>query len=405
MTEGECADPRDLSAVADAVFAKTGSQQEIVRRLPVVKFQNASPNEGHKLLCALLRERAIGSTLTLNFDLAISHGLAAMGAAGDIAVISSPTQLADLGASNVIHLHADANASPETWILRTDQLETLWRDGWQDLVTTRVITAPVVVFAGLGAPASVLVESVRRIRAALPSHVIIHVDPGAYGSSEFTSAIDVVEERYVRLGWCEFMRRLGDRVAAEQLSALGSAAAKFLAEEEWEDPGCEDLVTLLAALGLLGLGQTRAAWFLDQGAYLPAMDLDLEAMAVLIYAIALTARVGRCDVVPQPNGNLELRRESRLIGHLVPASGRGTKSRTRIEAALRSLGRLGSRYAYEPVVVLIASSLGADAISPPDDLVAQSSPESLVAPTREAVVLSIEELRNDPTALTEALGA
>lgn len=166
LADGECPDTRDLSGVADVVHSKTGSQVGLVQRLPVLSFRNASPNEGHMIACALLLEHAIGAVLTLNFDHALSHALAALGAGGEIAVISAPAHLDQLGTANVIHLHGDADSPPDSWILRTIQLDVAWVDGWQELVATRIITLPVVVFAGLGSPAAVLVESVSRIRVA-----------------------------------------------------------------------------------------------------------------------------------------------------------------------------------------------------------------------------------------------
>ena len=50
--------------------------------------------------------------------------------------------------------------------------EQAWKDGWEQLVTTMVMTTPVVVFAGLGTAAAVLVETTRRANRALRSSEI-----------------------------------------------------------------------------------------------------------------------------------------------------------------------------------------------------------------------------------------
>ena len=50
----DCDNPDDLSVVADAVFAETGGQQELVAKLPLARFRSASPNQGHYFAAALL---------------------------------------------------------------------------------------------------------------------------------------------------------------------------------------------------------------------------------------------------------------------------------------------------------------------------------------------------------------
>jgi hypothetical protein len=48
LLNDECTNPEDLSAVADAVFAKHGSQREIVERLRDSRaLELATPNEGY----------------------------------------------------------------------------------------------------------------------------------------------------------------------------------------------------------------------------------------------------------------------------------------------------------------------------------------------------------------------
>src|SRR4051812_48950347 len=64
LAEGECPDPSDLSKVADAVYAKTGSQAALVSVLPLARFENAAPNDGYDLAVALLREHAVSDVMT-----------------------------------------------------------------------------------------------------------------------------------------------------------------------------------------------------------------------------------------------------------------------------------------------------------------------------------------------------
>src|SRR5258708_38884426 len=87
LAQGECANPSDLSAVADAVWRKSGRQRDLVERLPLAKFRHSEPNAGYLFAAALLRERAIASIVTLNFDMTMSHGLA---------VVTSQAQVEEL---------------------------------------------------------------------------------------------------------------------------------------------------------------------------------------------------------------------------------------------------------------------------------------------------------------------
>src|SRR4051794_2729105 len=64
LAPGDCDDPTDLSAVAKAVFDRTGSQIDLVRRLPRNEFRLARPNTGYLTAAALLREGVISAVLT-----------------------------------------------------------------------------------------------------------------------------------------------------------------------------------------------------------------------------------------------------------------------------------------------------------------------------------------------------
>src|SRR5437763_565791 len=60
LQNGDCADPADLSLVADVVFAKTGSQRHVVERLGALyDLKLATPNHGYLNAAAMLCEGAI----------------------------------------------------------------------------------------------------------------------------------------------------------------------------------------------------------------------------------------------------------------------------------------------------------------------------------------------------------
>lgn len=112
LLNDECTNPEDLSAVADAVFAKHGSQREIVERLRDSRaLELATPNEGYLIAAALLCEGAISSIVTLNYDLALKNALSQLGTSRAIAIgiVECPEDLDRQTATNVYYLHRNVN--------------------------------------------------------------------------------------------------------------------------------------------------------------------------------------------------------------------------------------------------------------------------------------------------------
>src|SRR5690242_18182891 len=88
LQNGECVDPADLSAVADAVFNKRNSQRDVVERLrDQFGLKLATPNDGYWIAAALLCEGVISSVVTLNYDLALSTALSELGADKIVGVV------------------------------------------------------------------------------------------------------------------------------------------------------------------------------------------------------------------------------------------------------------------------------------------------------------------------------
>ena len=139
LAAGECADPSDLSVLADAVYAKEGGQSELVTRLPRRQFRHAIPNRGCLIAAALLREQALRGVLSLNFDLGMATALTELGVDDDVAVITGPADHAQLATTNLIYLHRNVDAPYEEWILRTESLEKGWKERWQEVVTALMV--------------------------------------------------------------------------------------------------------------------------------------------------------------------------------------------------------------------------------------------------------------------------
>jgi len=89
-----------------------------------------------------LRERAVGAVMTLNFDLAMSHALAQLGAGDDVGTVRGPADLAGQRLVNLVYLHRNVDADPEQWVLRSAVLAGDWKGQWEELITTTVLASP-----------------------------------------------------------------------------------------------------------------------------------------------------------------------------------------------------------------------------------------------------------------------
>jgi SIR2-like domain len=303
LNEGECPEPRNLSALADLVKNKRGGMQaELVSRLPTTAFKNASPNEGHKIAAALLIEGAISNIVTLNFDLALSHALATIGAGGLVSVIDGPEQHQQLGNSNVVYLHRNVNANPEELILTTDALETAWVDNWEECIAKWAMVTPVTVFVGLGSSCEVLRQAAEKLRAALGDRSrLLLANPGDRSESRFAQEMKIEDGDYVQLGWIAFMRDLGGRFHHETVTRITEACEALSQREGWIDSDTrrstediEQLANGIAGLDMLSFGKVRAAWLLDSRAYPKLENGHLCSIADLLLAIGFVTR--RCNL-------------------------------------------------------------------------------------------------------------
>jgi hypothetical protein len=401
LLDGECDDPSDLSKVADAVYAKCGSQRELVARFPLARFENAATNDGYDFAAALLRERALSDVMTLNFDLACRHSLA--GAGAEVGVISGPEQMGAIGGVNIIHLHRDVHADPDELILRTHQIEVAWQDGWEQLVATRVMMTPIVVFVGLGTAASVLVDTLRRIRRAIEDHAAYHVDPFSYGTSAFTDTLEISAERFVQLGWSEFMRELAQRLVLEHTRTFERAAQGVEEARDLPPEKLDVVLSVLNELDLLRLGELRARWLLRQDKYLPALNVEAAHLGDLVQGAAVLARQLDVTFARGADGCLQMRRGDRVVGVLIPASGAGIHPWAQYEAEVGRQRWVQEQGVVDTPVVLAAGVLGERAvIAAPVNLIDDVDTESIAEAVVGPVFIDVDELRAHPD---EALAA
>lgn len=400
LAAGDCATPEDLSCLADTVFAKTGGQRPLVDQLTQhYFFKTATPNEGHILAAALLGEGAIGSVVTLNFDLALTMAIGELGVGDAVAIIDGPDDLTSQKAMNLYYLHRNANADPEAWVLRTEALRTEWKGRWQSVVAAKVLSTPVVIFAGLGSPAGVLVESTRLIQEAIPTGSRTYqVDPGEASQSPFFKALALEPAAYIRSKWCEFMAALSQRLVVKQTDHLKAAAATMVARDQLAPEDISSLISRLQEIGLLCFGRLRASWLLDRKPYHRDEPLTHELVADLLLAAAMIARTSKATAVLFDDGVVEFQRGGRTVASHVFATGRGTRSRIAIEAELSARQRTFRSRATQPTGAIVAATQGRSAanVSAPRDVVRGDTTESILAGPAPLPIYFVDWLREDP---------
>lgn len=399
-------DGTDLSAVARAVFDRTGGHRELIERFGPNRFRLAEPNSGYMVAAALFREGVTYAVMTLNFDLAATTALASVGA-DEVSVIRGPEDHHRLGARNLIYLHRNIESAPDDLILRTEQLENEWRDNWTEIVAQRVLGSPVVVFAGLGAPAAVLVETARRILTALGEEARVYVvDPSPYERSRFFAALDLSPDCYIRLGWNAFMDLIAARVVEEHRADVERSCREFARAHSFEPEDVSALCHAMATLGLLGFGRLRARWFFADSTYaryprdadqtrLQLADL-VSALAAIERLCGRRARVGEDGVVHF------LASEGSSPAVLV-ASGGGWMQWTLLMGKLhRRLERLRKTGIYIDGALVCGAS-GERAQVVPDDIAGEGDSGG-VAGSRDFKVLGTDDLRRDPSCASQLVG-
>ncbi len=396
----DCSVPWDLSALADAVVNKTKSQAPLVDQLSQhYPFKDATPNDGHLLAAAMLREGVVSTVLTLNFDLAFTTAIAALGVGHDIGIIDGPSDFGKQKTSNVYYLHRNVNAAnPEDWVLRTIALQTEWKNGWEKVVAGRVLSTPVVLFAGLGSPAAVLTESTKLIQTAIPAGIKAYqVDPGDMSKCQFAKDLGIDPANYIKMGWCDFMLALSARVVDDHTTRLSITAAAMVKREGWSPEDLKSLVDRIKAAGLLLLGRMRSTWLLHEKPYYPDEDATRELIADLLLASATIERVSGASPVLFEDGVIEFRRGDRTVSACLCVSGRGTRSRIAIESELSKRHR-HYRSRGTPLTGAIVAGLSpapSPPVTPPTSVIAGNPTNSILMGTATLPLYDVASIRTD----------
>ena len=408
LQPGEVHDHHDLSQVADVVFKKTGSQEQLISCFPPEVFRTAPANSGYKIMAVLLLEGALSDAMTLNFDLAAHHALTDLRITTEVSEVRGPEYHAQLGNQNIIYLHRDINCNPDDLILRSDALDAAWEDRWEQIVAHRVLASPVVVFVGLGSPASVLIKTTQRVASAKGGSLegVYVVDPTDYASSDFAKALNLPYENYVCMGWGAFMDRLSRRLVEKHRNAITkdcellvtqrSKTTSAIASEDVSDI-CEQLTEG----GILRLGEIRARWMLRNSPYQSLGDsAALHRFCDLILGVRMLERLSESKARLYVDGTVAFCLD-RPSTEVIVCSGEGWMTMAQLDAEvskrcedLRSRGR-------EPSFALVSAFVGSSELAPPQTITMGEEPNDLVTRSRRFEIIDLESVRLNPQVIDE----
>ena len=343
--------------------------------------------------------------MTLNFDFAARNALADLGAGSTVSTIRGPEYHAQLGSRNLIFLHRDIDSPPDEIVLRTKILEEAWSGGWEEVITQRVVTSPVVVFVGLGSPAAVLFETTKRIIEAVGAQQVkvYVVDPSPYESSRFANEFQIPQEDYLRTGWSDFMRSLGQRVATEQGASIARDCSELSENLGIELEGLADLCRRLSNIGLLGLGRLRSKWMLDSAAYLPGQDgPSLRLFSSLILGVKMVENSTDRQAEFREDGLVDFSRDGYSVRALV-CSGGGWRNKTTIEAVLEQQFEAFKLRGQAPSFALVAGVESGPETTTPSNITAETDPDDLVNGPVALPVVYVSELRLDPSLVDQVV--
>ena len=171
----------------------------------------------------------------------------------------------------------------------------------------------------------------------------------------------------------------------------------------YEEEELTDLCRRLAEVGLVRLGQLRAAWMLERGSYLPhEPSIPLRLFSSLVLGVRMVEKLSDRQAIFVDHGLVEFCRGNHVT-RVMFCSGRGSMNYARMEAELsdrrEQLVGQGKSFA-----VALVGGLDSDAdIATPSDIIAETEPHDLVTGPAHLRIIRIGKLRADPTLISEVI--
>lgn len=392
LAEGECPEPWNLAELASLVFDKTGSQNDLVSKFPINEMKTATPNKGYLLLAALMSENAVSHVLSLNFDLAVQTAIAQLGLGSKISIVDcSGQQVAAV--PTLVHLHGCINSQSDELILRTEVMDDDWKESWEELVSTQILSAPTILFAGLGSAAPVLSQTLTILDEYMGGNKqTFQVDVSSYDENQLAQELSIEQDSFIQSPWCAFMADISFRLFEEQIHNLSVNSRNVVIANAGSAQMLEriDVVTgKMREAGFLGLGKHRAHLCVDGKArYKPYGDVPDQLYVDPMLTLSNVCEELLCDFVPLPNGIWEILQDGKRLGTAMLASGGGAYRLSALETKIRGISeRFANEMGAEPSFVLVGGTVPGVNSGPANDLIEPDHVEDIIHGPGPALIM------------------
>jgi hypothetical protein len=203
------------------------------------------------------------------------------------------------------------------------------------------------------------------------------------------------------MSWIDFMRALSERVLLELRADLSSTCHALAQAEGWSEALIEDLCDRFEQMGLLGQGMLRARWLMSPAGYTNSNPENCGFLADLLLAIGEAESALDLRAELQQDGVVHFFKADRLVGVAMMASGRGIRRWAALEAEIRQAGWVAG--ARRPAVAVVSGVSPPAQLVPPASITTDRASDDLIAGTIEIKMISVDEIRAEPSRLAELL--
>jgi hypothetical protein len=211
---------------------------------------------------------------------------------------------------------------------------------------------------------------------------------------------------HLEMGWCDLMRRLGDRFLTELAAHIRAVGQELCDENGWpsiEAEALEGLAGRMHALGMVAAGGIRGRWLGSKEPYHVA-GRDLRLVTDLALGLVQVERATAAEAEFDSDGLVVFTLQGGGLLKVRPMSGGGTRRWSAMEAQAWNEVRDASSLT-RPDVVLLAGVPGTPPsdLAPPENLVRELLDGDIVRVGRLPRLVSVDDLRSTPDLLHEVL--
>ena len=394
IDQGECLEPWNLAELASLVYDKTGGQEDLVSKFPINEMKTATPNEGYLLLAALMSENAVSHVLSLNFDLAVQSAIAQLGLGSKISIVDCSGQNV-AAVPTLVHLHGCINSHSDSLVLRTEIMDDDWKESWEELVSTQILSAPSILFAGLGSAAPVLSQTLAILDDYMGGNKqTFQVDVSTYAENQLAQELSIHQDSFIQSPWCAFMSEISLRLFEEQIHGLTVNSRNVVTANDGTEQmlaAIEIATNKMRDAGFLGLGKHRANLCVDgKVRYKPYGEVPDHLYVDPMLTLSNACEALGCDFVPLPNGIWEILQNGRRVGTVMLASGEGAYRLSGLETKIRGISeRFANEMGAEPSIVLVGGTVAGVNSGPANDLIDPDHVDDIIHGPGPALIMDI----------------